>query len=194
MLILVAMAIMTFVSVSNFLEDSGITRSVDQYEDLAEILVFPLVGYALYAFNMSSQFAQLRTATNAARAEHAMLMNIVETSPVGIVVVDDIGYATFANQFAWDMLELQECDGTACCSSRGVVVPAGAAVPQERTMFDTSLLSRKVAQEAWEYVTPDGRIALLLSSTPLRDESGKLQGSVVVFNPLTVQAPVQSPA
>jgi|GEM_PF-2970399 len=183
-LILAAMSIMTFVALSNLLESTGVSQAVDQVEDLAEILVFPLIGYALYALNVSGQMDRVRTANNALQAEHAMLMNIVDTSPVGIVVVDDIGNATFANHFAWELLELSESDGPQCCLSAGVVVPSRAAVPESRAVFDISLVGRKVENEAWDYVSPHGRIPLQVSSTPLKDRDGRVLGSVVVFLPL----------
>jgi len=180
-----AMLIMSFVSLSNLVEDLGINTRLDVVEDVVEVIVFPLMGYALYAITTSDQMEDLRSTINAARAEHEMLMGIVDTSPVGIAVVDDRGHATFANKFAWELLELRDCDGPWNCVGPGVVVPKGAALPEERALFDRSLLRREFAGEHWEFVTPKGRHPLLLSSTPLKDPAGKVLGSVAVFHTLT---------
>ena len=111
LLIMLAMVAMVFVSFSNLLEGLGITSSLDQAEDLADLLLFPLVAYSLYVVYASEQMDELKAAIGASKAEHSMLMSIVDSSPIAIVVVDDIGCATFANRYAWDTLELGECSG-----------------------------------------------------------------------------------
>ena len=111
-LILLAMVLMVFVSGANLLENSGLNTTLDPAEDLAEVLLFPLIAYSLYVVFAGEQMDDLRSAISAAQAEHNMLMSIVDSSPVAIVVVDDIGCASFANRYAWDTLELGECSGS----------------------------------------------------------------------------------
>lgn len=182
-LVLLSMLIMVVVSLSNFLESSGIFGGLDRFEDHAEILFFPLMGYALYVMYSSNQMARLRSTMRTAKAEHDLLVGILDTTRVGIVLVDDVGCVTFSNRFASDVLNISECGGIQACTSEVQVVPAGSAV-SERGVFHDSVQGRVIDGEQWEVVGPEGRTLIGLTASPLDESSGKQSGSVIVVTPI----------
>lgn len=103
-----ATVLLLVVSVSNALEHSGVTSAFDSYEDYLEILFPPLVAYGVYLTYVSSKIEQTRRSARALEAQHGMLVSIVDATPVGIAVLDDLGRVTFANERAKDTLELTE--------------------------------------------------------------------------------------
>ena len=188
-LIMFAMLIMAFVSLLNLLESSGIFGGMDGVEDYVEVLLFPLIGYALYVIYSSDQIAYLRAAVNAMRAEHALLVNIMDGSLVGIVLVDDVGCVTFANRFASDVLGVSECGEVHACSSDVHIVPVGESAP-ELGVFHDSVQDRRIEGELWDLLGPEGRAPIKVTASPL-EESGRRQGgSVVVLLPVPETLPV----
>ncbi|MHB1136789.1 MAG: hypothetical protein ACYC1X_08375, partial [Coriobacteriia bacterium] len=92
-----AIGLLVFVSLSNVLEHAGITTALDAYEDYAEVLFVPLVAYILFNRSTVEQLAAAKSAREAIRREHALLMNVVDTAPAGVMVADQDGGIWFAN-------------------------------------------------------------------------------------------------
>lgn len=139
------------------------------------------MAYGLYLMWTDQQFEALAAAQRVAKASHDMLLGVVDTSPIGIVVVDPAGDITFANAYADSVLG--HCD-TEFASKECVVkvVPAGASPEPHARTFDVSLVGRPATSELWECVAPDGtRTQIQLSARPYHGSSGAPTGSVVVF-------------
>ncbi|MBN2840682.1 MAG: hypothetical protein JXP37_06995, partial [Coriobacteriia bacterium] len=103
--LLAALGLLLFVSTSNVLEHAGITSVLDAYEDYAEVLFVPLVAYILYSRSTAEQLVAARTAENATRREHELLMSVVDTTPAGIMVADSSGDVRFSNDAARQLIE-----------------------------------------------------------------------------------------
>lgn len=96
--------LLLFISVSNTLEHTGLTGSLDTYEDYAELLFVPLVLGAVYTRVHYQRLDSTRRAEKAIRSEHELLESIVATTPAGIIVADDDGTVRFANDVGERML------------------------------------------------------------------------------------------
>ena len=186
--LLAAMSIMVFVSLSNALEHSGLYVGLDMVEDYLEVLVFPLLGYFVLFMFTEGQMDRLRSTINAAQAEHNLLLGILDTTLVGIVLVDDIGCVSFSNKYASGVLGITECGSADSCTSEVQIVPVGSALP-ERGVFHESVQGRIIEGEQWEVVGPEGRTLIGLTASPLDESLGKLAGSVVVVSPISAMSP-----
>ncbi|MDI6843087.1 MAG: ATP-binding protein [Anaerosomatales bacterium] len=112
-LLLGALGIYVFTACSNVLEHGGITAALDPYEDYIEILVFPLVAYALHEARVAGETALRERAERRLQEEHALLSTVMRVSPVGAMIVNPEGTIVFANETARELLALQETpDGT----------------------------------------------------------------------------------
>jgi PAS domain S-box-containing protein len=181
-----ALALEVFIGVSNVLEHGGITAALDVYEDFAEILFVPLVAYAAYSMYMTRQIEEQRLAANAAKQQHEMLMSIVDTSPAGIMVVDDAGCVVFANESAKRVLELEEEAGTGAYRTPGWKVRDPKGAGPASTSFEQ--FARGNTFDGVERVVewPSGhKVILSMSATPMHDRSGNVGGSVVAFEDIS---------
>jgi PAS domain-containing protein len=180
-LILLTMASTAFVMFSNTLEHLEITSSLDWMEDLVGIAFFPMLGYAYYLIRVGQEMDELRGTVRAARAEHGMLMNVMDVTPTAIVLVDDAGRITFANEYARSILELPLETRGPYYSSAGVIVPEGGdGDVVSGAVFDAAIAGGGFQNQIWEYVAADVRVPLSVSAAPLADSEGS--GAVVVFS------------
>ncbi|MCX8007178.1 MAG: PAS domain-containing sensor histidine kinase [Coriobacteriia bacterium] len=106
-LALAALGIYVFAAVSNVLEHGGVTAALDPYEDYIEILVFPLIAYALHQARLAAEVRDRSRAEQALASEHALLSTLMRISPVGAMVVDGDGRIAFANEAAEKILGLR---------------------------------------------------------------------------------------
>jgi signal transduction histidine kinase len=109
-LVLAALGVYAFTAVSNVLEHARITAALDPYEDYIEILVFPLIAYALHEAQVAVEAFRRTQAEESLEREHAFLSTVMRISPVGAMIVDRDGRITFANQTAQDLLALRQLD------------------------------------------------------------------------------------
>jgi len=180
----VAMGLYVLVGISNVLENTGITASFDRYEDFLEILFMPAIAWTASTIYLNSQLAQQRSLSRAMRSQNDLLMNIVDTVPGGVVVLDAAGGIAFANQGAERILGLQSDDGgslriTPQWRLRNPL--SGATVTLGDIAAGGSIERRPFIAE-W----PDRRAtSLTLSSTPMYGADGELNGSVVAFEDVT---------
>ena len=104
--LLIAIGLYLFVGLSNAGEHGGIVEALDAYEDYAELMFIPVIAYIVYSRSSVEQLEVAERARRHARAEHALLTSIVNTTPVGIVVADAAGEVSLVNDEAGRLLAL----------------------------------------------------------------------------------------
>ncbi|MDP2181876.1 MAG: hypothetical protein Q8K99_04815 [Actinomycetota bacterium] len=189
-LMLGAMSLLTFVACSNTLQYLGVTSALDPLEDYAEVLIFPLMAYGIYAMHSHQQVNDLRLTTRVARAEHDLMLSIIDASPVGLVVADEQGRVTFANDLARSVLHIDDSTGATAYAARARVVPVGAIPDSDMEgVFHPSALRDGLTGTVFDVVVEDGdRLSIRVSSAALGDS--EQQGSVVVFQSASAGAGV----
>jgi PAS domain S-box-containing protein len=138
----------------------------------------------------------LRDITGRKRAEKTLqqernlLSRIMETSPVGIVVVDRTGQITFANNQAEQVLGLIKNEIT----QRTYNAPEwritdydGQAFPDENLPFRRVMDTQQPVYDVRHAIEwPDGRRVLLsINAMPLFDETGQVNGMVAAVDDVT---------
>jgi signal transduction histidine kinase len=174
-LLLIGVSLYLFVSVSNVFEHAGITSSLDAYEDFAEVLFVPLVAYTLYSRSTSEQLLAAENAERCLRGEHSLLMSVVETTPAGILVADESGGVSLANDEARRIVELfQEPAGDA---------PAGAGP----VLLDLAAIVRSAPVPGLLRSIGEGGAQTWISvrATPLDTEDAGILRAVVVLEDVT---------
>jgi signal transduction histidine kinase len=172
-LMLVGIGLYLFVCVSNVLEHADVTAVLDPYEDYAEVLFVPLVAYVVYSRSTSEQLLVAEAAELRARHEHSLLMRVVETTPAGILVADDSGQVSLANDEARRIVEmLSPAAGRADAGA----APVNLAVIVRSAPFPTTL----------DAVDHDGEVRWLsVRATPLPTEATDATRAVVVLEDVT---------
>ena len=175
-----AMTLYALIGVSNVLEHARITAYFDAYEDYAELLFIPVLTFMASTMFQSWQLEQTRQTGMATKRQADLLLNIVDTVPGGVLVVDPTGAVVFANEGAERILGVQSDSGGS------LRVTPSWRLTNPVTGEDTSLegiasegrLVRVPLRAQW----PDGRSTqLVLSATPMSGNDGHLGGSVVAF-------------
>lgn len=95
-----AVALYSFVSISNILEHSSLTDAFDVYEDYVEILFFPLLAYVVYSVDAGDRMRRLRRAEESVRRERDLTATVIDTSPAAIMMVDDLERVVFMSDSA----------------------------------------------------------------------------------------------
>lgn len=182
-LMLGAMLLLAFVALSNSLQYLGVTASLDALEDYAEVLVFPLIAYATYVMHSVQQVSDMRMTTRVARAEHDLMLSIIDATPVALVVVDEQGHVTFANDLARSVLRIEETEGAVVLAGRAQVVPSGTRYDGDsQAVFHPSALRRGLTGEVFDVVTPsDASLSIRLSSSSFGGDDPQQHGAVIVF-------------
>lgn len=179
-----AFALYAAVGVSNSLEHLGVTDVLDTYEDYLELLFVPLFAYTAHQAYMRSVVNERARAFWALNRQHDLTLNVIDTVPCGVVIVDDAGRVTFANAVARRILALSEDAATGeqrpvdwiAADESGQ--PEPGAEPGRLTGFVAIDGSGVVQRVLW----PDGRITVLsVSSTSMLSQSGGPGGSIVAF-------------
>lgn len=93
---------------SNVLEHLSLTAALDPIEDYLEILFPPLVLYSQFSRLMMVKGREKSAAQRAAQASQEMLMAILESTPAGILLLDQRGHISFANAAAKEVLDITE--------------------------------------------------------------------------------------
>lgn len=172
-----AMGLYLFVSLSNFAEYSGVTSHFDLYEDYAELLFVPLLVLASFASESQLLLDERSQSAALLQQQNDLLMNIVDTSPVGIMIVSPGGHITFANDPARNMLSIYEerATGQLVHAAWTMVDPNG-----EETSLDALVSTEPVTGARRVINFPDGRRQqFLFSVTPMNDATASLGGAVV---------------
>ncbi len=132
----------------------------------------------------------LKEAEEALRCEHELLSRIMETSPVGITVVNLEGRITFANSPAKKIFGLTRDEITRGYYNDGpwrITDLAGNAFPQDQLPFRRVIQTRKPVRDIDHAIEfPDGRRVLLrMSAGPLFTGSGDMDGIVAAVTDIS---------
>jgi len=128
----------------------------------------------------------------AVQENHTVLGRIVETSPVGIIVIDVIGLISFANKRAEEILGLRRNEIT----RRRYDDPNwhitdfdGNPLPEDKMAIGMVRDTGRPAYDVRHAIEwPDGRRVLLsFNAAPLFDDVGEMDGMVVSFEDITEQ-------
>lgn len=173
-----AASLYLFVSLSNVLEHAALIPALDAYEDYAELLFVPLSAYVLYSRWTTDQLGAARRAELLIRSEHELLTVVMDTTPTGILVVDNAGAIGFANDLARQILGL---DGP---GEHGEDVPDDIGV-RERLDLARIVASAPV-NKTLEVLERDGEaVYLSVSATPLSLEGPEPSGAVLALQDVT---------
>jgi PAS domain S-box-containing protein len=132
---------------------------------------------------LQEELAARRQAEDALRYERALLARIMETSPVGITMVNRDGAVTFANDRAVNILGLTKSEVT----QRTYNAPQwritdfdGGTFPDEKLPFRRVLTTRQPVFDVRHAIEwPDGRrVRLSISGAPLLDGAGEVENVV----------------
>ncbi len=137
-----------------------------------------------------ADITEQKTAEEALARERALLRKVMETSPVGIVVLDRRGEILFANAFSEQLLGLERSR----ISGRTYNAPEweissveGDPFPEEKLPFRRVMDSGEPVFDVRHAVSrPDGaRVFLSVNAAPLREEDGEVTGVVTVMEDIT---------
>ncbi|MBN2247658.1 MAG: PAS domain-containing protein [Coriobacteriia bacterium] len=170
-----AIGLLVFVSLSNVLEHAGVSVALDAYEDYAEVLFVPLVAYILFSRTTVEQLAAAKSAREATRREHALLMNVVDTAPSGVMVADEDGRVWFANSEARSFVSAPTA-GVSMMATEGLrpaVVRAVTTAPVRMARMRVDI----DGEERW----------FSLSATPLAADGASSRQAVVAFQDISAQ-------
>jgi PAS domain-containing protein len=176
----VAMSLYGLTGISNMLEHAHITAYFDVYEDYAELLFIPALAFMANAILQNWQFENVTQSARSTRQQNDLLLNIVDTVPGGVLVVDPTGAVVFANEGAERILGMKSDSfgSLRVTPSWRLSDPmTGRPVTLEQ-IASGSRIVRMPLRATW----PDGRSAsLVFSATPMNVQDGALGGSVIGF-------------
>ncbi|WP_406657521.1 PAS domain S-box protein [Methanolobus sp. ZRKC2] len=133
------------------------------------------------ALNKSQQ--ALAATEKELREQYKLIERITDTSPLGIIVADTDGNITFANKAAEDMLELiRDEKGNLIYDNPGSHLPFWKTMDIHENISDAKHEIKKI----------DGSNMLLsISSAPLNNDFGELEGMVATLTDVTESTHIQ---
>jgi PAS domain S-box-containing protein len=151
---------------------------------LVELLWVPFILFGVYAMYSQQQLNDAMEARHAVARSGEMLQSVMETTPAGVVVLDNRGKITFANPEARRLLDL--ADGQAAdMADPAWSVSVGDhrdAAEDRRNDFRDLVGPEPLVNESVTVSWPNGwRRRLLVNTTPLADDSGGRAGAVAAF-------------
>jgi PAS domain-containing protein len=177
------MAVYTFVGVSNMLQYAGITETLDLFEDYAELLFAPLLILAAAATEAQIRLDDRTHAASLLQQQNDLLMNIVDTSPVGIMIVAPGGHITFANDPARNMLGIAESPDTGMLTHPAWTL---ADADGHDAPLGDLVAGRPVSGARRVLTWPDARRQqFMFSVTPMNDATASLGGAVIAVEAIT---------
>lgn len=140
----------------------------------------------------------LRDITEKKHAEYEVLRErnlvraVMETSPVGILMMDESGVIVFANQQAEQIFKLQRaeiCQRTYNDPKWNISDLEGAPFAVEKLPFSQVISTEKIVRDVrFRIQHDDGSIAILsMGGAPLYDAIGDLGGAVITVEDVTAQ-------
>lgn len=180
---IVAMALYAFVMLGNVLEHSGATSALDPLEDYVEVLFPAMVLYGSHSLQFRQRENELLRSERLLKRSNDFVVDIMDTTPAGIMVLDHQGWVVFANEAARTCLDLFEDPQT------GVTDHPGWRVRDERyaaaealTDFSAFLDGRPLRDIPITVEWPNGwRRRLLLNVVPMEDAHGAVGGAMAAF-------------
>jgi PAS domain-containing protein len=179
-LLVATLGLYVIVSISDTLIWAHVTIFFESYDDYLESL-FPVLALGVvFAAYSAQQFSDALRAQRALAQAHALMMDIVDGAPAGILFLGPTGLTVFANDAAKQVLDLEEDDATGAITGPGWVQEGVAdARPGE--------LSSLVRDEPYDGMPvtvkwPNGwAVDLRMSGRPMSDATGDVGGVVVSF-------------
>lgn len=180
LLMVVAMAVYVFVALSNVLEHSGASVTLDAAEDYVEMMFPTFVAYAVHTISARQRENDLVQAYRALETSHTFVTDIVDATPAGIVVLDQRGWIIFANEAARECLDLLE-DHAVPGQPGWVVRDDRYADSEPKPDFGGFIGDKPVRQAPVTVEWPNGwRRRLLLNVVPMSGSRG-LGGAIAAF-------------
>jgi two-component system sporulation sensor kinase A len=167
-----------------------------KYMDVGYYPVYDESGTIAGAVANSRDITDLKRAEDALQRQHDLVTRIMETSPVGIVVLDREGRITFANA------QVQRLTGLGIEQitrlpyddpTWRIVDEEGQKLPHQQLPFPRVMQSGKPIQNLRQKVQlPDGReLFLSMNAAPLYDPEEQIDGVVVSVDDVTEQVRMQ---
>jgi PAS domain S-box-containing protein len=151
---------------------------------LVELLWVPFILFGVYAMYSQQQLNDAAEARHAVVRSGEMLESVMETTPVGVVVLDGSGRITFANPEARRLLDLAAGQAADMANPAwSVSIGDYRDVAEERSSDFLGLVGPDaLINESVTVSWPNGwRRRLLVNTTPLADEAGGPSGAVAAF-------------
>jgi len=175
-------AIWVYSTAADLFEGFLVASKLNWYEGYVEMLFPALALMAVYSAYAAQQLGDMASSRRALAHSHDLMMTIVDAAPAGIMLLDDAGNVTFANETARDVLDLAEDPDTGRDLSPGWTIHAadGGTAPGFSALVNEAHAERVPLLVEW----PSGwRVELQVSTEPLRTDSGALGGTVATFEP-----------
>ena len=165
-------------------------RSFDAAEHAAMRALGDLCAQALERARL---YEAQHAAHEEATTERDRVRQILNTLPVGVVLVDAMGRVTMANGasrdiLGTDVLEQAAVAPGAAYPTNGALHPDGGPAPTMETPLDRALRHGEVVHGAQQVVrqAQTGReVPILINSAPLRDAAGTIVGAVTAFQDIS---------
>jgi PAS domain S-box-containing protein len=141
-------------------------------------------------FGTVQDVTERKQAEEAIEQERQRLRVLVDTSPVGIVVVDADGRLLLVNREAERILDTSFANGDSLESYERAAVrrrPDGSLYTREELPLERALRRGETvrAEEIWFHL-PDGRVVpTLRNTTPLYGTSGEIVGAIAIIQDMT---------
>lgn len=104
-----AFAVYVIATGENLLDAAGMSSDLlDEVESYVEILFPVLVLLAMSSGNSALQIQEIQRTQRAMQASQALTSEIIDRTPAGILLLDQVGNVVFANDAACDILDLRE--------------------------------------------------------------------------------------
>lgn len=174
--------------VSNF--ETTLRRKDGQLIEVVDFARKIAIGGEPCVLSVAYDLTEIRRAENALRRERSVLARLMETSPIGITLLDRDGQIIFANARAQDILGLSRPD----ILQRSFNAPQwqitdseGGPFPEEELPFVRVMTTGQPVRDVQHGITwPDGRRVLLsINGAPLFDESGGIESVVCTIEDIT---------
>jgi len=166
-----------------------VNRQVEMLEGYIEMLFPVLAIFAVFAAHRQQQILDLRGTQRALKSSYDMMLTIVDQTPAGVVVLDDKGRVSFANDAAKDILDLAEDPHTGAITNPGwSVVETGQPTSHARSDFSAVLEALHNGIVPLTLMWPNGwRIDIKAAGAPLADAAGGVGGTVATFERPTMR-------
>ena len=157
--------------------------SLDPVVTTIEALWVPFILFGVYAMYSHQQLADANASRHAVKRASEMLENVVETTPAGIVVLNDVGQITFANGEARRLLDIEDERAATVAPDWTICLGEEPDATGDLRCDFRDLLSPEPLQGALLTVHwPNGwRRRFSVNTSPYQDASGYVTGAVAAF-------------
>lgn len=119
------------------------------------------------------------------RINESRLHKFLDAIPLGISVYGATGQIAYANQMAQQFLDVQDLPAV------GDQADPREPYPPNQRLLMRSLSGESATTEDWQLHSPDGRIVLEATSTPIFNPQGTVEYAIATFQDITVRLQTQ---